>query len=548
MLDFLTHLFDTSGFPPRWRCGVWTEGHGWLHILSDLGVWSAYVAIPCVLGYFVLRRKDIPFRTVFLLFGAFILACGSTHLMEAILFWWPAYRLAGVIKLLTAIVSWATVFALVGVVPKVLSMRSQEELEREIEQRTAELMKANKTLQAEVLERQRAEQESLRIREALKEADRRKDEFLATLAHELRNPLAPIRNGLQMMRMAANDNAAVEQARNMMDRQLTQLVRLVDDLIDVSRISRGKFDLRKEHVDLAAVVASAVETSRPLIEQMGHQLIVTLPQQPVVLDADLTRLAQVLLNLLSNAAKYTERGGQIWLTAERHDSELLFYVKDTGIGIAADHLPHIFEMFSQLDHSLAKAQGGLGIGLTLVKRLTEMHGGTVEARSNGIGTGSEFVVRLPIVLPVSGPQPAEKDGPAAAVKASLRILIVDDNRDSANSLSLMLQMMGHTTRTAYDGEAAVIAAAEFRPEVILLDIGLPKVTGYEACRRIRQAPGGAEIFIIAQTGWGQEEDRQRSQEVGFDHHLVKPVDPDILMELLAGLSKGVGNNSASRAP
>jgi signal transduction histidine kinase len=540
MLDFLSHVFDTSGFPPRWRCGIWTEGHGWLHILSDLGVWSAYVAIPCVLGYFVLRRKDIPFRTVFLLFGAFILACGATHLMEAILFWWPAYRLAGVIKLLTAVVSWATVFALVGVVPKVLSMRSQEELEREIEQATAELLMANKTLQAEVLERQRAEEESLRVREILKEADRRKDEFLATLAHELRNPLAPIRNGLHVMRMAADDKAAVEQARNMMDRQLTQLVRLVDDLIDISRISQGKIELRKEQVELAAVVASAVETSGPLIEQMGHQFIVTLPQEPVLLDADLTRLAQILLNLLTNAAKYTERGGKIWLTANRQDSELMISVKDTGIGIAADHLPHIFEMFSQLDHSLAKAQGGLGIGLTLVKRLVEMHGGTVEPRSNGIGSGSEFIVRLPIVGPAASSQPVEKNGPAA-VKTSLRILIVDDNRDSADSLSLMLKMVGNTTRTAYDGEEAVISASEFGPDVILLDIGLPKLSGYEACRRIRQAARGAEIIIIAQTGWGQEGDRQRSRDVSFDYHLVKPVDPNILMELLAGLPKAARN-------
>jgi len=376
--------------------------------------------------------------------------------------------------------------------------------------------------------------ERLRLVGQLREADRRKDEFLATLAHELRNPLAPIRNGLKVMRMVGDDRDAVEQARTMMDRQLTQLVRLVDDLMDVSRITRGKVELRKEQVQLAGVVNSAVETSRPMIEQMGHELTVTLPKLPVYLDADLTRLAQVFLNLLTNAAKYTERGGQIWLTAERVGSDVVVSVKDTGTGIAADQLPRIFEMFSQLDRSLEKAQGGLGIGLTLVKRLVEMHGGRIEASSEGPGKGSEFVVRLPVIVEVSKPQTGEamKEGD---VKTSLRILIVDDNRDGADSLSMMLKMMGNDTRTAYDGEEAVAAAVEFRPDVILLDIGLPKLTGHEACRRIREESGGTGIIIIAQTGWGQEEDRQRTHKAGFDHHLVKPVDPQALMKLLAGL-------------
>jgi len=382
----------------------------------------------------------------------------------------------------------------------------------------------------------------IRLRQAvvaLSDADRRKDEFLATLAHELRNPLAPIRNGLQLMKMTGVQSAALEQARSMMERQLTQMVRLIDDLMDVSRISRGNIELRKEHVPFTAVVGSAVEASRPLIERMGHELTVTFPQQPLVVDADMTRLAQVFQNLLNNAAKYSDPGGYIQLNVERQGSDVVVTVKDTGIGIAADQLPRIFEMFTQGDRSLEMSQGGLGIGLTLVKRLVEMHGGRVEAGSEGPGKGSEFVVRLPIVVEASKPQ--ESGGAAEhGVRSSHRILVVDDNRDGADSLAAMLKIMGNDTRTAYDGQEGVDAAGEFRPDVIVLDIGLPKLNGYEACRRIREQPGGKGVVLIAITGWGQDEDRRRSRVAGFDHHMVKPVDPQALMNLLAGLDAGDG--------
>jgi len=389
----------------------------------------------------------------------------------------------------------------------------------------------------DVTERKTAEIQLRRLAADLSEADRRKDEFLATLAHELRNPLAPIRNGLQLMKMPGVPAAAVEQTRSMMDRQLTHMVRLIDDLLDVSRITRGNLALRKEHVPLAAVVDSAVEAIRPLVERMGHELTVTLPQQPLIVDADMTRLAQVFQNLLNNAAKYSDRGGQIQLNVGRQDSDVVVTVKDTGIGIAADQLPRIFEMFTQVDRTLEMSQGGLGIGLTLVKRLVEMHGGTVEAGSEGPGKGSEFVLRLPIVIEASKPQ--EPGGAVDhSVKSSLRILVVDDNQDGADSLSEMLKIVGNDTRTAYDGQAGVDAAGEFRPDVILLDIGLPKLNGYEACRRIRELPGGKRVVLIAVTGWGQDEDRRRSHVAGFDHHMVKPVDPQALMELLAGLGVG----------
>jgi PAS domain S-box-containing protein len=936
MVDFLSRVFDTSDFPPRWDCGNWSPTEGWLHILSDLGIWSAYVAIPIVLGLFVLRRRDIPFRGIFWLFSAFILACGATHLMEAIIFWWPAYRLAGVIKLFTAVVSWATVIALVPVIPKGLAMRSPDELEREVaarqeaeralQQANAELRRHVEELRAseerfrllvdgtrdyaifmldpagrvaswnrgaerikqyraeeiigqhfsrfyapedvqagkpehgllvaadegryqdegwrvrkdgsrfwadvvitalrdeggnlrgfskitrDVTERKQAEENARRLLEdeaarraaethsaaiweererlrvtlhsigdaviatdvegrvtllnpvaealtgwkseeaigrplptvfriinettrqevenpvnkvlregmiaglanhtilisresverpiddcaapirnerdeligvvlvfrdvtenraaeramlmseerlraselrwrtmaealpnlvwtdlpdgqcdwlssqwekytgipesdllglrwletvihpddrdrtlacwtaacadqgdydleyrirrhdgeyhwfktrgvpirddqgrivywfgtctdiedvkrmeaALREADRRKNEFLATLAHELRNPLAPLRTGLQVLRMS-EDRAEQVQARAMMERQLAQMIRLIDDLLDISRITSNKLELRKARIALTSVIENAVETARPLIDSKGQTLSIQLPREPVYLNADLTRLAQVFWNLLNNSAKYTDPRGRIELIARTEGDELVVGVRDNGIGIPPESLSGLFTMFSQVDHSLVRAQGGLGIGLALVKGLVEMHGGRVEARSGGIGRGSEFIVRLPVAREdsVDGAPRIERDAPSSS---RLRILIVDDNRDGAASLGMMLSLQGHDSRTAHDGLEALRLAAAFRPELILLDIGLPNLNGYDVCRRIRQEPWGREIYIVAVTGWGQEDDRRRSEEAGFDQHIVKPVDSTGLERLLARLS------------
>jgi PAS domain S-box-containing protein len=374
--------------------------------------------------------------------------------------------------------------------------------------------------------------ERLRLVRQLQEQDRRKDEFLATLAHELRNPLAPIRNGLQLLRLAGGNPATLNQARPMMERQVQQMVRLVDDLLDVSRINRNKLELRKEWVELAGVVRSAVETSRPLIEAAAHELTVSLPREPVLLDADPVRLAQAFSNLLNNAAKYSERGGHIWLTAEHLGSEIMVRVRDTGIGVPADKLPHIFEMFVQVDRSLERSQGGLGIGLTLVQRLVQMHGGSVEARSDGPGKGSEFVVRLPVVS-VPKPQDSQGSGEAAGQQVRHRILVVDDNRDSADSLAMMLKLLGHEVATAHDGLQAVEMVGAFQPNVALLDLGMPKLNGYDAARRIRDKWGKNDLVLIALTGWGQEEDRRRTREAGFNHHLVKPVDLDALQKLIA---------------
>ncbi|HEY1784875.1 MAG TPA: ATP-binding protein [Pirellulales bacterium] len=389
----------------------------------------------------------------------------------------------------------------------------------------------------DITQRHQLENDLRKSAAELAEADRRKDEFLATLAHELRNPLAPLRNGLQLMRLSDGESETIEQARTMMERQLTHLIRLIDDLMDVNRITRGRLELRKEPLELEAVVNMAVETSLPLIEAMGHQLTVTLPERPVLIEADLTRVAQVLSNLLNNAAKYSDRCSQIRLAAEQQAGDLVVSVRDNGIGIARDKLSGIFEMFSQVDHSLERSQGGLGIGLTLVKWVVEKHGGKIEAHSAGLGTGSEFVIRLPVVIRPPADVPADARRPEATDKSLLRILIVDDNRDGADSLATMLRLMGNDTRTAYDGEQALVLAEEYRPDVMLLDLGLPKLNGYDACRRIRQQPREKDLLIIAQTGWGQDEDRRRTYEAGFDHHMVKPVDPTALLRMLADLQQ-----------
>jgi CheY-like chemotaxis protein/two-component sensor histidine kinase len=315
------------------------------------------------------------------------------------------------------------------------------------------------------------------------------------------------------------------------------MVRLIDDLLDVSRITRGKLRLRRERVELASVVQSAVESSRPLIEASGHRLTVALPPEPLLLDADPTRLAQVYSNLLTNAAKYTDRGGHIRLAAERRAGEVVVSVKDTGIGIAAEHLPRLFEMFSQAVTALERSQGGLGIGLSLVKGLVELHGGSIEARSEGLGKGSEFVVRLPVGDDTPAPRsPPGDGGEKGTPRSRRRILIADDNRDAADSLAMMLRLAGHHVHAVHDGQEAVEAAGWFRPEVALLDIGMPRLNGYEACRRIRVEPWGKNTVLVAITGWGQEEDKRRATEAGFDEHLTKPVEPAALERLLAGLT------------
>jgi PAS domain S-box-containing protein len=366
--------------------------------------------------------------------------------------------------------------------------------------------------------------------DALREADRHKDEFLAVLAHELRNPLAPIRNALHILRMAGSDPVTVEQVAGMMDRQVRQMVRLIDDLLDISRISRNKLELRKEPLRPREAIDAAIEMSGPAVVKSGQRVEVVVSPTCPLIEADRARLVQVLDNLLVNAAKYGRAGGVIAVCAEARGADLCLRVKDNGIGIPADMLERVFDMFTQVERSMERSRGGLGVGLTLVRRIVELHGGSVVAKSGGHGMGTEIVVLLPaspaaatIATPQRAPQPA---GPC------MRIVVTDDNEDSAISMATALRSLGHEVRMAFDGAHCMEVCRAFEPQVLLLDIGMPRVNGYDAARLIRLEAWAARLVIIAMTGWGQEEDRRRAEEAGFNHHLVKPVDFDTLLEIL----------------
>jgi signal transduction histidine kinase/ActR/RegA family two-component response regulator len=394
----------------------------------------------------------------------------------------------------------------------------------------------------DITERKRIEAEREKLEASLRElaanlsdADRRKNEFLAMLAHELRNPLAPISNAARALRLGGVEGESLRSASDMLERQVKQMSRLVDDLLDTSRMTRGRIELRKEPLELAPIVSHAVEAARALYRSMDHELTVTMPDEPMQVSADPTRLAQVIGNLLNNACKFTDRGGHVWLTVEREGREAVVRVRDDGIGIAQEHLPGLWDMFAQVDTSLERSRGGLGIGLTLVKTLVEMHGGTVDAQSDGPARGSEFTIRLPLLSdPVHPASHADVSEPPLPT-VQRRVLIVDDSEDGAESLAMLLQLSGHETHVAHDGVEALEAAERLRPGVVLLDIGLPRLNGYEVCHRLRNEPWGKSVVLVALTGWGQEEDRHRSKEAGFDAHLVKPVDHDALLKLLASL-------------
>jgi signal transduction histidine kinase/ActR/RegA family two-component response regulator len=398
----------------------------------------------------------------------------------------------------------------------------------EVGERASELEESNEILRRESADRAAAEA-------ALRLADKRKDEFLAMLAHELRNPLAPITNALAILQAAPLDSG-LGKLRDIIERQLRQLVRLVDDLLDVSRITTGKLVLRREVVDLVEVVQGAAETARPLLEARNHRLCLNLPPHPVSVNADGLRLAQVISNLLNNSAKYSEPGGRIEVHVEAGNEEVSVRVVDGGIGIAAEVLPEVFDMFRQADTSIERIQSGLGVGLSLAKRLVELHEGTISAFSAGLGKGSEFVVRLPIVKVSSQfPQPTSSPRDVAHL-ASRRIMVVDDNRDFAETLAALLRQLGHEVRVAHDAAQALKQAAEFAPDLGFVDIGLPGMNGYELARRLRSLPETARTVLVAATGYGQAKDREQSREAGFDRHIVKPVDLATVQSILAAFS------------
>jgi signal transduction histidine kinase len=421
--------------------------------------------------------------------------------------------------------------------------RELEALNRVLQRANNELEQANRTLQNEVAERARAEL-------ALKEADRHKDEFLAMLAHELRNPLAPILNAVQLMRKKPFADPQLSWSRDVIERQLGHLTRLVDDLLDVSRITRGKINLTREPVEVGTLVARAVETVQPLLTERGHQLSVEIPSEPIRVYGDALRLIQALGNVLANAAKYTERPGRIAVTACQFADSAQIRIRDTGIGIPGALLPQIFDMFTQLKSESSRLQSGLGIGLALVRKLVEMHGGTVTAFSEGVGLGSEFLITLPVVAREAPDIPVntqEVVNVAGSARVRRRILVADDNSDALESLATLLELGGHEVFSASNGALALESAERHLPDVALLDIGMPKLDGYEVARRIRAQPWGRQITLVALTGWGQDSDRQRSGEAGFDSHLVKPLDLDKLTDLLGRLPDPMEGEPAQAA-
>jgi signal transduction histidine kinase len=411
--------------------------------------------------------------------------------------------------------------------------RELEKLNAALQRTNADLERANFKLQSEVAERSRAE-------EALKEADRQKDEFLAMLAHELRNPLAPIRNAVSLMRMKSLADPQLQLSRDVIDRQLTQLTRLVDDLLDVSRITRGKINLNPEVISIGDLIARACETAEPLIRERGQAFRTEIGDRTLKVHGDCLRLTQAIGNVLGNAAKYTGRGGRITLSAQQRDAQAEITVSDSGIGIAPDRLARIFDLFTQFQVQ-GEGQTGLGIGLAIVRRLVEMHGGSISARSDGDGHGSEFIIRLPLATAGAEPQQRMPSPPRPATpRVARRILVADDNADALESLAALLSLNGHEVYRALDGSVALEAAERYQPDVALLDIGMPQLSGYDVARRIRACPWGQRLVLVALTGWGQESDRRRSQEAGFNSHLVKPVDPGELDRLLADLPATAG--------
>jgi len=426
--------------------------------------------------------------------------------------------------------SGAVDYVSVPIVPELL--RAKVRVFADLYRKTQELERLNRELEDRVGSRTVELEASLG---RLRENDRRKDEFLAMLAHELRNPLAAISNAVGVARRSGRSEERAQQAHEVIDRQTRHLSRLIDDLLDASRIARDKLELQKEPLDLADAVSAAVDSIRPQIESRGSRLTLDLPKERIRLSADRVRLAQVVMNLLDNAAKFTPSAGEIGVQVRREGDQAVVRVTDSGIGISPDALSQIFEMFYQADQSLERTTGGLGLGLTLARRLVQMHGGSLEARSAGAGRGSEFVLRLPVLADAALPATAGDAKPVEATSEPVRVraLVADDNEDTAETFAVLLGLHGHEAVVAHDGETALEVAERFRPQVVLLDIGMPRVNGYDVARRIREKPWGKDILLIATTGWSQPEDRQRTREAGFDVHLVKPVEPDALMTLLA---------------
>jgi signal transduction histidine kinase len=530
MQEILGWLFSSTGFMPHGHCYLWQPGTLWLNVGSDGLIAGAYYAIPFGLYYLVReRRAEIPYPGILLMFAAFIFLCGTTHVMEIWTVWHPDYRQAGLLKALTGVVSVATMLALFRIIPKALLLRGPLQLQREVTSRTAELAQVNVQLRGEIAARDLAQTR-------LRTQDQRKDEFLATLAHELRNPLAPIRHAVRVLGAEGANPEQQRWGREVIDRQAHRMALLLDDLLDVSRITRGRLVLKMARVNLSVLIASAVETVRPAIEDKEHLLSVVQPHEPIEIDADPLRLSQAISNLLTNATKFTPRSGRITLAVALTSENLLISVTDTGVGFEPAMAPVLFEMFSQANAAVDGAEGGLGIGLSLVQGLIRLHGGTVYAESRGNGLGSKFTIALPASMVLPDPVPAGATPSAAVPLGSTgmraRILIADDNRDAADSIGMLLQLDGHEVFVAHSGIQAIALGRQHAPDIVILDIGMPDLSGYDVARLARNEAWGKDAYLLALTGWGQRDDKELARAAGFDQHLTKPVAPDVVSELI----------------
>lgn len=546
MGDILTGMFDTTGFPPRWKCGTWSDELGWLHIGSDVAIWAAYTAIPCVLAFFILRRKDVPFPRILWLFVAFIFACGTTHLIDAIIFWQPVYRLAGVVKFLTAVVSWGTVFALVQIAPKALHLPG--------------LAKLNSQLEHEIAERKQAEEERERLldserhaRGESERANRLKDEFLSLVSHELRTPLNAMLGYAQLLLIKPSSSEEVSEAATVIERNGRAQAQIIEDLLDMSRVITGKMRLDVQAVDLADAIRSAVDTVMPAASARDITLQLVLDPRAGRILGDASRLEQVFWNLLSNAIKFTPKQGKVQVSLERVNSHVEVRVSDTGQGMSPELLPYVFERFRQGDTSTQRRHGGLGLGLSLVKHLVELHGGSVSAQSGGEGQGSTFVVNLPVQIASpeeSGDEerahPAARDQRTRSFQAppiaDLKVLLLDDEADARSLTSLLLEQHGVEVHPAATAAEAIALLKQVRPHVVVSDIGMPGTDGYQFMRMVRALPDeeGGRTPAVALTAFARSEDRTKALLSGYQAHVTKPVDAHELVAIVAALAGRTG--------